>query len=43
LAKVRHLDCPVTVVGEIVEEKHGSTIEHCGKRKPLKGGYDHFK
>ncbi|MFH0863307.1 MAG: thiamine-phosphate kinase [Candidatus Altiarchaeota archaeon] len=43
LGKVAHIDCPVTVVGEIVEKRQGLTIESCGRKKPLKGGYDHFK
>jgi thiamine-monophosphate kinase len=38
-----HIDCPLTVVGEIVEEKRGASIEKNGRLRPLKGGYDHFK
>jgi thiamine monophosphate kinase len=38
-----HIDCPLTVVGEILEEKKGSSIEKNGRPRPLQGGYDHFK
>jgi len=38
-----HVDCPLSVVGEIVDRSEGVAIEDCGKLKPLTGGYDHFK
>ncbi|MFH1055806.1 MAG: thiamine-phosphate kinase [Candidatus Altiarchaeota archaeon] len=37
------VDCPVTVVGEILERKQGALLESNGTRRQLKGGYDHFK
>lgn len=37
------LDCPVTVVGEVLEPEAGVNLEAGGMRAPLKGGYDHFK
>jgi thiamine-monophosphate kinase len=37
-----HIDCPLTVVGEVMEQKHGSMIESNGKKAHLSGGYDHF-
>lgn len=43
LKKVTNIGCPVTVVGEVLKEKAGSTIESHGARKPLTGGYDHFR
>ena len=41
LEKIK-VDCPVTVVGEILDEKDGVTLESDGKRKPLNGGFNHF-
>ena len=42
LKRIR-IDCPISVVGKILQKKKGMTIYDGRERKPLKGGYDHFK
>jgi len=41
LKKVK-VNCPITVVGEILADKEGVKIESGGSKTALKGGYDHF-
>jgi thiamine-monophosphate kinase len=36
------LDCPLTVVGEILDAAEGVTLKSDGDKTRLKGGYDHF-
>lgn len=37
------LDCPLTVVGEIIEKEKGTIlVDKDGNETPLTGGYDHF-
>jgi len=37
------VDCPLTVVGEIVEKERGIVLKEKGEEIPLVGGFDHFK
>jgi len=36
------VNCPITVVGEIVDGKEGRTLISGDGEQPLEGGYDHF-
>ena len=36
------IDCPLSIVGEIIAEKEGLWLEKEGKRIPLGRGFDHF-